>query len=365
MIVTDEILLEWSYRCDDGIVDINDPIKAKILFEILAENDIELDEAESENTWEYVEDVLKNEAGLKDDILSEIKAIYLKSTDKVKFHKNFRKFDINQIDDVFSIFKDYINVGSGKTGIGKGEYTAILGLKNSKSGGTLEKDIRIGSDVYDVKELANGEFRTGNTGSITNTKFQKNFNYFFSLLEPLMSKGDNESIKEGKKKEASIDEKIQSIIRYYNNAYKRGNISKGVLDDIREILPILNKKEIESKGYVKVNDKKFEIDKIISNEEGTPTSIALGLEIDEEKSLNLKLKNHPWVKDPSNMDNDFNNIWVEYIKDIKGLIIYDKGEIKFYNQSQLKDEFNPIRVVMNQIIVIKKGTEITEEYDTI
>lgn len=37
MNVTDKILLEWSYRCPDGIVDINDPTKADILDEILME----------------------------------------------------------------------------------------------------------------------------------------------------------------------------------------------------------------------------------------------------------------------------------------------------------------------------------------
>jgi hypothetical protein len=35
MIVTDEILNEWSFRCHDGVVDLNDPKKVKILFEIL------------------------------------------------------------------------------------------------------------------------------------------------------------------------------------------------------------------------------------------------------------------------------------------------------------------------------------------
>jgi hypothetical protein len=378
MTVIDKILSEWSYRCSDGIVDMNNPTKRAILNAILEENGVDLEgakpditsevEPEDKNTWEYVEYILKNKANVKDDILSEIKAIYLKSTDKIKFHTNFRKKTIDQIDDIFSIFKDYINVGSGKTGIGKGEYTAILGLENSRSGGTSEKDIHVGSDVYDVKELAAGQFRTGNTGSITNTPFQKNFNYLLSLLEPLISEGDNESIKEGKKKEASIDEKIQSIIGYYNNAYKRGNISKGVLDDIKKITEALNKKEIKSKGYVKVNNKKFEIEKIISNEKGIPTSIALGLEIDEKKSLNLKLKNHPWVKNPPDMDNEFNDIWINYIKGVDGLIIYDKGEIKFYDKSQLENEFNPVRVVMNQIVVAKKGTpdnKITEDDDTI
>jgi hypothetical protein len=35
MNVIDNILNEWSYRCHDGIVDLNDPNKAKILFEVL------------------------------------------------------------------------------------------------------------------------------------------------------------------------------------------------------------------------------------------------------------------------------------------------------------------------------------------
>lgn len=383
MTVIDKILSEWSYRCSDGIVDMNNPTKRAILNAILEENGVDLEEAKSDitsevepedkNTWEYVEYILKNKADVKDDILSEIKAIYTTTTQsnpaaKEKFHTNFRKLNINQIDNIFSIFKDYINVGSGKTGIGKGEYTTILGLENSRSGGTSEKDIHVGSDVYDVKELAAGQFRTGNTGSITNTPFQKNLNYLLSLLEPLISKGDNEKINERKEKEVSVDKNIQFLIAYYNNAYKKGNISKGVVDKIREILPFLDKKEIQSKGYVKVNGKKFEIDKIISNEEGTPTSINLGLEINKEKALNLKLKNHPWVKNPSDIDNEFNNIWINYIKDIKGLIIYDKGEIKFYDKSQLEDEFNPVRVVMNQIVVAKKGTpdnKITEDDDTI
>ena len=37
MTVTDKILNEWSYRCHDGIVDLNDPIKFSILEGILDE----------------------------------------------------------------------------------------------------------------------------------------------------------------------------------------------------------------------------------------------------------------------------------------------------------------------------------------
>jgi hypothetical protein len=47
MIVIDEILNEWAYRCHDGIVDINDPIKMSILNEILNEYDLKLNEDNS------------------------------------------------------------------------------------------------------------------------------------------------------------------------------------------------------------------------------------------------------------------------------------------------------------------------------
>jgi len=40
MTVIDKILNEWSYRCHDGIVDVNDPIKMSVLREILEEYEI-------------------------------------------------------------------------------------------------------------------------------------------------------------------------------------------------------------------------------------------------------------------------------------------------------------------------------------
>jgi hypothetical protein len=41
MDVIDEILSEWSYRCHDGIVDMNDPKKVFILNEILKKYNID------------------------------------------------------------------------------------------------------------------------------------------------------------------------------------------------------------------------------------------------------------------------------------------------------------------------------------
>jgi len=67
MKVIDEILQEWSYRCHDGIVDINDPKKKAILDQILKENNIDLDEATSDK-------VAPGEKGLEidDEILKAL-----------------------------------------------------------------------------------------------------------------------------------------------------------------------------------------------------------------------------------------------------------------------------------------------------
>ena len=41
MIVTDEILNEWSFRCHDGVVDLNDPKKLSLLENVLDEYGID------------------------------------------------------------------------------------------------------------------------------------------------------------------------------------------------------------------------------------------------------------------------------------------------------------------------------------
>jgi hypothetical protein len=71
MTVIDKILLEWSFRCHDGIVDINDPIKLSILNEILGFN---LDEARSgKEKWEKyfsgseVETTVKKDTPIHDE----------------------------------------------------------------------------------------------------------------------------------------------------------------------------------------------------------------------------------------------------------------------------------------------------------
>ena len=66
MKVIDKILLEWSFRCHDGIVDLNDPTKMSILNEILDKLGINLNKVVSSNSLERI-NILKNEFTFGDD----------------------------------------------------------------------------------------------------------------------------------------------------------------------------------------------------------------------------------------------------------------------------------------------------------
>jgi hypothetical protein len=75
MKVTDEILNEWSFRCHDGIVDLNDPKKLRILKEILDENGISLNEAIDSDAVTF-ENFVKNKYLEKEQEISGLDSLY-------------------------------------------------------------------------------------------------------------------------------------------------------------------------------------------------------------------------------------------------------------------------------------------------
>jgi len=185
-----------------------------------------------------------------------------------------------------------------------------------------------------------------------------NYSYLMSLLLKISENNGTEV--------SGIEEQINNLVAYFKEKYKKGNISGGILSRLKEILPALKKYKFEDESkdnvsYIKVDGKKYEISNINKDEKGNPVSISLGSEVDEQKSLIIKLKKHPWVKNPNEMNVEFNNLWLDYLKGIKGLIIYDDNNFKLYTSDQLKTEFYPYRVVQNQISVIQKGVEPPKE----
>ncbi len=128
MIVTDEILNEWSFRCHDGIVDLNDPKKLRILKEILDEKGINL----------LSED--------KDDALTDI-FTYLgndKSLTKIqifdKLAEYTQKYFSSEMGELMTVFPEIVNtisdwrreelVPERESNIGKEVETCLINYSN-------------------------------------------------------------------------------------------------------------------------------------------------------------------------------------------------------------------------------------------
>jgi hypothetical protein len=193
MNVIDQILSEWSYRCDDGIVDLNNPKKVKVLFEIikpLLTEDID-DEilnaliGSNSNTKEKVLKFLKRvgdttsnesleqkvEAQLKPklrqdiieqviftadskqyDILEEIHE-YLKNP-KVSYDDLLNNDNLNSLFSNTGFSDDFINKmisikGSAQPAVGKGEVAIILFVKDAVK--ASKGDVLINGKEIEVK----------------------------------------------------------------------------------------------------------------------------------------------------------------------------------------------------------------------
>jgi hypothetical protein len=362
MDILDIFLNKYSYKFPKGYPDMNNEQDVLLMEGLLSE--LGINEEEDKNlTFEQCKAILSKDVKLKEDIIDEIETIYDANPNNQKsFLDNFRKHSINDLDLVLDIYKNYVNIK--KEGLGRGEITVLLGIKDSVSGGKNEKDIKIGNEIYDVKELTRKEFRTASSGYITNSSFQKHYVYLMFLLSLINKDNKSENIegkKTGSKKSiTTIQDKINFLIKYFNSSYKAGNMSEYVFNTIDSILPELRlyteaEENIEEKLYIKIGDKKYEIDNVIKNADGTPESVKLGLEVKEQKSLIIKLLKHPWVKNPDMMYKDLNQIWLDYLKVVNGLIIYDKGKLTLYNNSELQKKFEPFRIVQNQLNIARKG----------
>ena len=363
MDIVEKFIRQISYKFPKGYIDMNNEQDVILLNSLL--EDIN---QKNPQTFTQCKEILLNVVKLKKDIVDEIEKIYNANPNNQKsFLENFRKYSITDLDKILGIYKDYVNII--KTGLGRGEISILLGVKDSTSGGTKEKDIKIKDEVYDVKELSSGEFRTASSGYITNSSFQKHYTYLMYLLSIINKDNTSTNIEEkksSKKNINTIQDQIQFLTNYYDNEYKAGNISGTVIEMIYSILPELksytkSEGDIEEKPYIKIGNKKYEIDSVITNDDGTPESVKLGLEVKEQKALISKLLKHPWVVNPKLVYEDLNQIWLDYLSKINGLIIYDGGKLNLYNTSELQKEFEPYRILQNQLNIAKKETKSSSD----
>lgn len=213
MKVIDNILIEWAYRCPDGIVDMNNPEKVKILFEILKpmlkediDDDIlniisskdvstkekiltylqKLDKGEEEKEVEKDQiQQIKNEVNPKDfktiynrvipylknkglpqkEILALISTFVLKDEeeDLIKYYESNHQFSVDSSESILKIpvegglkkdtvedvYKMFSGGAGGGKGVGKEEYFLVAFYSNVKK--ESEGDLTIGEIKYEIK----------------------------------------------------------------------------------------------------------------------------------------------------------------------------------------------------------------------
>ncbi len=177
MTVIDKILYEWSFRCHDGIVDLNDPKKKDILESILKEYGINsLKEADEISTTKSFDQLIESKnlsRKTKDSVITSLSEV-----EKQKIANNASN-DINKIISFLNsnpeLIKKTFDIKEGD--MGRGEVTLIIassdGQKIAKKGEL--GDVSVNGKAYELKEAddknpirAGGTFRSPVT-SLTTT----------------------------------------------------------------------------------------------------------------------------------------------------------------------------------------------------
>lgn len=175
MKVIDQILLEWSFRCPDGVVDINNPKKKAILDEILKEFNVSLNEADEEvDSQEQTTSPKINPKNTEmgSVLISTYGKDIPKPTTEVKLGTNF-----NLTGDDSKVFSELFEKTPSKAGSdvqtkGSGNGEVSVFWLFSQSGHTVTDER--GSDKPDLKiDNLGVEVKAYDTATITLGKFAK------------------------------------------------------------------------------------------------------------------------------------------------------------------------------------------------
>lgn len=315
MNVIDKIVTEWAYRCKKGYPDINNPEDLRILNEIYAEYGIVMEEEKP------IADPDFKSIPLPQDDIEAIQAIYnsLSKGQQEAFKQNFRKHTLSQFivnsKKLAQVFAPFFEA-SKKKGRGRGEFIPLLTIAKSISGGTEDKDIIVGSDIMEVKELdKTRKFLTGKSGSIRKSNFSRAIETFCKYLDDLQ-------IKPG------TNELVDRVLSYYEQEYVSSNVSETFIQNIikvsKELDNIATGDISQNTEYIKIGNRRFEIPQ---KEEGYSSGdvITIGKEIKSTEVSLQKLKKHEITKNPEILYTYFSEIIDKYLSQINYFCLYRVG----------------------------------------
>lgn len=346
MNVVDKIVTEWAFRCKKGYPDTKNPDDMKILKEIYSEFGIVMEEEDQPT----IDAPNFNLIPLPQDDRDAIIEIYnnLSENQQRAFNQNYRKYTLTQFitnsKKLATVFAPFFEI-SKKKGRGRGEFIPLLAIAKATSGGTEDKDILIGSDIMEVKELDRSrKFLTGKSGSIRKSNFSKAIETFCKYL-------DNLQIEPGS------NELVDKVLGYYEQEYVSSNVSETFIQNIirvsRELETLHTGDIIQDTEYIKIGDRRFEI----PQKEGgyTPGDIiTVGKEIQSTEISLQKLRKHEITKNPEILYEYFNEIVDRYLSQIGYFCLYRAGganTIEILTNTELKSMLRPnyVSVVQGNI----------------
>jgi hypothetical protein len=208
----DAILLEWSYRCDKGYPDMNDRSDMLHLQAILEEKGIEspfekLTEAKLGTAGKSIMAKLADpKLNIRPEALTQIQKVletFSDSDQKILLSK-FQSYTLDQfIKGGYKVFTKFFDAKSSQ-GMGRGEMMCVMGIKDSRSGGTAEKDLVINSGpkkgVWEVKEDPTG-IRMAQAGFSGRFGYIQKMTEFYNMLKVIeLDKGNDVELLENLKK---------------------------------------------------------------------------------------------------------------------------------------------------------------------
>lgn len=336
MKVTDEILNEWSFRCHDGIVDLNDPKKRAILDEILKEYNLVLNESNQSfedyiSTKNFSPGVIKQLLNIDSNTQNRI--LNFVQTEESNNINNVIAF-INSLPNKTELSKIKFSSTNAKNE-GEGETLLIVSSKNGMkiSGRKLFGDVEVGNNKYEVKK--GNSFRAGGTYRKFINRFLFELNYLkYNIFE-------NEEYSEAFEKALGPE-----IVGLWNKLIQSGE------DEVNFTNIAIKKFEALNTLLVALKNKLSNID-FQGNE---LQSIA------DEAVITLK----NLIKRPLFGTNIGDEVKNEFISEVDGLINIDPStyEYKLYDKETFNKSWNFTAIAGGNrpIFTLKSQEPIDEEY---
>jgi hypothetical protein len=364
------IINEWTYRLPKGYPDSKQDYQElrNVLKEMtdLSETERESlvrkamglsEQDDSENNIQSIEDTLNN-IGLTSDIITQVMNIYsqLSDSEQKEFNKNFRIHTIDSfVNNGWKAFAKFflVNVGGARGGMGNGEISILLGVKDSMPGGTARHDIVMPNGEWEVKELKSSKFDPAKEGLASKFELTNKIKDFYkNIVNPIKEIGDPfqslkhlvnpESAEDLKKLIMIIETRFESVIdpeKFATFEWKKSAMHNWY-EGFKELNEIFYKTKLDTNvkdTRLTVNTGDSQKSYWISDEDVEEIELSSGEDVaadvyvgDEVNNINSnvviwfkRIERNEFVRNPQQFLFELNSIKNSFFNNILGLLWYN------------------------------------------